>query len=126
MIRLIRRCLIIPQGDTGTFTIPIQGTMEAGDVALFSIYDPLTRTNLLVLKGEVDSTNNVLNFNFIPENTLNIEPSNRYQWDITIYRGAVYNEETQKITSATTVDSYYAAFKLPTCDIRTVTSNVQK
>ena len=126
MIRLIQRRLIIPQGDTGTFTIPIQGTMGEHDIALLSIYDPLTRTTLKNLEGTVDSENNVLNFNFAREDTLGIEPSNKYLWDITIYRNAEYNRETEQLISADTIDSYYSAFRLPTCEIRVVTSNVQK
>ena len=126
MIRLIQRRLIIPQGDTGTFTIPIQGTMGENDKAILSVYDPLTQKTLFNKLGTVDSNNNVLNFNFIPEDTLQIEPSKRYLWDITIYRNALYDSENQKISHADTVDSYYAAFKLPTCEIRAVTSDVQK
>jgi len=42
MIRLVRRALIIPQGDTGTFTIPTLGEVEEGDIAILSIYDTLT------------------------------------------------------------------------------------
>ena len=50
MIRLIQRRLIIPQGDTGTFTIPTQGTVEQGDKAIFAIYDNLThKTALFVI-----------------------------------------------------------------------------
>ena len=124
MIRLIQRRLIIPQGDTGTFTIPIQGTMGANDVAILSIYDPLTQKTVKNMTGVVDSTNNVLNFNFVPADTLDIEPSKRYLWDITIYRTATFVEG--KITSASSIDSYYAAFKLPTCEIRAVTTDVQK
>ena len=54
MIRLIQRRLIIPQGDTGTFTIPVQGSMTANDVAILSIYDPLTRTTVLNKDGELN------------------------------------------------------------------------
>ena len=42
MIRLIGRRLIIPRGDTGTFTIPTHGEVGEGDIAILSIYDPLT------------------------------------------------------------------------------------
>jgi hypothetical protein len=42
MIRLIQRRLIIPRGDTGSFTIPTLGDVSNGDVAVFSIYDALT------------------------------------------------------------------------------------
>jgi len=43
MIRLIQRRLIIPRGDTGSFTIPALKSMQPEDVAVFSIYDPLTK-----------------------------------------------------------------------------------
>lgn len=126
MIRLIQRRLIIPQGDTGTFNIPVQGTMESNDVAILAIYDPLTQTTILNKQGTVNE--NILTFDFISTDTLNIEPSKRYLWDIILYRGSItYNTETHKIEGTpTSVDSYYAAFKLPTCEIRAVTADVQK
>jgi len=87
MIRLIQRKLIIPQGDTGTFTIPTQGSVSEGDVAIFSIYDTLTHTT--VLEKEINATQETLTFNFTTEDTLKIEPDDkevggRYRWDITI------------------------------------------
>lgn len=124
MIRLIQRRLIIPQGDTGNFTIPMQGSMGQNDIAILSIYDPLTKTTILNREGVTGD--NAITFSFIASDTINIEPSKRYLWDIKIYRGALYDSAAQKITSADSVDSYYAAFKLPTCEIRTVTSDVQK
>ena len=124
MIRLIQRRLIIPQGDTGTFTIPTQGDVSANDIAILAIYDPLTHTTVCQLK--IDATPNTLEFNFAREDTINIEPSNRYVWDVTIYRNATYDNENNILIHADTADSYYAAFSLPTCEIRTVTPNVQK
>lgn len=124
MIRLIQRRLIIPQGDTGSLTIPIQGTMENTDIAILAIYDPLTQTCLKNIKGIVND--NILTFNFSRTDTLNIEPSKRYLWDVIIYRNASYDEDTLKITEAESVDSYYSAFRLPICEIRTVASDVQK
>ena len=47
MIRLVQRRLIIPQGDTGTFTIPTQGTVNEGDIAIFAIYDTLPHKTVL-------------------------------------------------------------------------------
>lgn len=114
MIRLIQRRLIIPQGDSGTFTIPTQGTVEQGDKAILAIYDNLTHTT--VLEKEIDATSDTLTFTFESEDTINIEPDDRgsrYSWDITLIRG-------------TDVDSYYAAFGLPPCVIKRVTRNVQK
>ena len=115
MIRLIQRRLIIPQGDTGTFTIPTQGPVSQGDKAILAIYDNLTHET--VLEKEIDATNDTLTFNFESEDTLNIEPDNRgrrYSWDITLIRNG--NEQT--------IDSYYAAFGLPSCVIKQVTRNV--
>ena len=124
MIRLIQRRLIIPRGDTGTFSIPMQGTMGENDVAILSVFEPLTHRTLFNKIGITED--NVLKFNFVAADTLNEEPSKRYLWDIAIYRNAVYTLDPVEVTSAETVDSYYAAFKLPTCEIRTVTTDVQK
>jgi len=46
MIRLINRRLIIPRGDTGTFTVPLIASATAADVAVFTIFDCLTHTKL--------------------------------------------------------------------------------
>ena len=124
MIRLIQRRLIIPQGDTGTFTIPMQGTMEQGDRAIFSIYDNLTRT--VVLEKEMIPDGNTLSYNFASEDTLGIEPDDRgsrYSWDVTIQRNPLYDENEQLI-HYDSIDSYYAAFSLPPCIIKRVTRHV--
>ena len=74
MIRLIQRRLIIPQGDTGTFSIPMQGTMEENDRALISIYDNLTHT--VVLEKEMEQKENTLSYTFASEDTIGLEPDN--------------------------------------------------
>lgn len=126
MIRLIQRRLIIPQGDTGKFTIPLQGTMEENDRAIISIYDNLTHTT--VLEKEMTPENNTLSYTFKTEDTINIEPDDRgsrYVWDITIQRDPLYDENNELI-HYDSVDSYYAAFDLPPCVIKKVTRDVQK
>ena len=120
MIRLIRRRLIIPRGDTGIFTIPTQGTVEEGDIAIFSLYDPLTRTT--VLEKKIDATNETLSFGFTYNDTVNLTPK-KYLWDIKIYKHPEYDEEN-KLIGGEEVNSYYAAFSLPVCEIREVTQNV--
>lgn len=120
MIRLIRRRLIIPRGDTGIFTIPTQGTVEDGDIAVFSLYDPLTRTT--VLEKIINATNETLSFAFSYDDTVNLIPK-RYLWDIKLYRGPKYDEEG-KIIGGDEIDSYYAAFSLPVCEIKEVPQNV--
>lgn len=128
MIRLIGRKLIIPQGDTGTFTIPTQGEVSNGDKAIFAIYDTLTHTT--VREKEINITDSVetLTFNFLTEDTLNIEPDDRgsrYVWDIVIKRAAKY-DANENLISGPSVDSYYAAFTLPPCVIKRVTRDVQE
>lgn len=124
MIRLVQRRLIIPQGDTGTFTIPTQGTVSQGDVAIFSIYDNLTHQT--VLEKQIDATPETLTFNFETEDTMAIEPDDRgsrYSWDITIMRDPI-RDEHENLIHYDTIDSYYAAFGLPACVIKRVTRNV--
>ena len=131
MIRLIQRRLIIPQGDTGEFTIPTQGTVSNGDVAILAIYDNLTHTT--VLEKQIEATAETLTFNFESKDTATLEPNDsdyyysnvkRYSWDITIMRGPSINEEGE--TEYSQIDSYYAAFDLPPCIIKRVTRNVQR
>ena len=83
MIRVIQRRLIIPCGDTGTFTLPLLPTASDGDRAVFSIYDPLTKTTLL--QKEAIASEGKIDFEFISTDTKDIEPSDRYQWDVRIY-----------------------------------------
>ena len=124
MIRIVQRRLIIPQGDTGTFTIPTQGSVSIGDKAILAIYDNLTHKT--VLEKETDATNDALTFTFETADTINIEPDdrgNRYSWDITLMRSP---EIVEGKTVYGDIDSYYSAFKLPPCIIKKVTRNVQE
>lgn len=118
MIRVIQRRLIIPCGDTGTFTLPLLSTAEQGDIAVFSIYDPLTKKTLLQKKVTVEG--NEISFEFERSWTIDIEPSDRYEWDVRIYHEPVYaNDDNTTIPiDATAIDSYYSAFLLPPCEIR--------
>lgn len=123
MIRLIQRRLVIPRGDTGSFTIPTLGTVNSGDKAVLAIYDPLTRTT--VCTKVADANGETLEFQFVREDTVNIEPSDRYEWDIIIYRSPVLDEKGIPI-NGTSIDSYYAAFgiSMPKCVIKQVAQNV--
>ena len=136
MIRLIRRRLIIPRGDTGNFTIPVQGTTENGDVAVFSLYDPLTRTVVLEKKIDLGDSAQEINIIFDRDDTVNLIPK-KYFWDIKMYykptkyktkEGEIIDAEDKTEddipVDAQEIDSYYAAFSLPVCEIREVTQNV--
>lgn len=124
MIRVVQRKLIIPQGDTGEFTIPTQGIVSEGDVAILAIYDNLEHKT--VLEKKIAATAETLTFKFETEDTLNIEPEergNRYSWDIVIQRNPLY-DDNDELVHYDDVDSYYAAYKLPPCVIKRVTRNV--
>ena len=123
MIRLVGRKLIIPQGDTGSFTIPTLVDVSEGDHAVLAIYDNLT--HITVCEKKIPATAETLTFNFVPEDTKNIEPEEkggRYTWDITIFRNESLNENNEPVYEH--IDSYYSAYKLPQCIIKRVTRNV--
>ena len=123
MIRLIGRRLIIPRGDTGTFTIPTQGAIDGPTVAILGIYDPLTKE--IHELAPVNVTGETITFEFTHADTANLEPSDRYQWDIKIYRGDLQYQDNQLI-GASQIDSYYAAFgnSMPKCVIKQVATHV--
>lgn len=116
MIRLIKRRLIIPRGDTGSFSIPTQGTVSENDIAIFTIFNPMTRKTELI--KIIQASAPTLTFSFNSEDTYNIEPG-KYNWDVTIYKEPQYDEEGVLI-GAIEVNSYYSAFKLPICEITEV------
>ena len=121
MIRLIQRRLIIPRGDTGSFTIPIQGTVENGDIAVFSIFDPMT--HITVLEKEIPLTGaETLTVPFVHSDTVKLTPK-KYVWDIKIYKNPQRDEESLLI-GGDEIKSYYAAFSLPVCEIKEVAQNV--
>ncbi len=124
MIRLIQRRLIIPRGDTGSFTIPLQGTVEGNDTAVFYIYDPMTKKSVHAIKGTIDD--DIITINFTREDTADLEPK-KYLWDIVLYKNPQYeegDEEQIRPIDGDEINSYYAAFSLPICDIREVTQDV--
>jgi hypothetical protein len=124
MIRLIQRRLIIPRGDTGSFSIPALDTVEDGDIAVFSIYDTLTHKT--VFEKRIAATDSTLTIPFEHEDTVHLQPK-KYLWDIKIYKNPVYedeNDETSPLIGGEKIDSYYAAFSLPICEIKEVAQDV--
>ena len=117
MIRLIQRRLIIPRGDTGSFSIPINNEVKDGDIAVFSIYDPMTR--LTVFEKEIELTEGLDTLNIsLTHSETDIIPK-KYLWDIKIYNNPVRDEDDVLI-DGDEINSYYAAFSLPICEIREV------
>ena len=65
-----------------------------------------------LLQKEVAVSGTELNFEFSSADTKEIEPSDRYQWDVRIYHSPVDENDKEQI------DSYYSAFSLPPCEIK--------
>ena len=99
MIRLIKRRLIVPRGDTGSFTIPTLTTVEEGDL-----------------------TEDTITVYFTYNDTVNLK-AGKYFWDIKLYLGPKYDEDN-KLCGGDEVHSYYAGFELPIFEVREITQNV--
>ena len=122
MIRAILGRIIIPRGDTGNFCIPNIAYTEEGDVAVFSVYDRLTKKT--ILEKIIDATKDTLMVSFEHQDTVNLEPG-KYYWDIKIYSGPIYDEE-HILVDGEEITSYYSGFSLPIFEITEVAENVPR
>lgn len=113
MIRVIQRRLIIPRGDTGTFTVPALSPGQAGSVGVFTIFDPITKTR--IFQKQVELQENVFNIEFGHGDTVNLQAGD-YLWDIKFYKNPIFADN--KVIDGEEIDSYYAAFQTPKCEIR--------
>lgn len=113
MIRMIQRHLIIPRGDTGSFTIPALVTPDVNDAVVFSIFDPLTRKK--IFQKRLTDIEQTINIAFDHSETINLQPG-KYVWDIRYYKNPVIEDD--EIVDADEINSYYAGFSLPVCEIR--------
>ena len=102
MIRLLKRRLIIPRGDSGSFSIPTLGIISENDIAVFGIFDPLTHETK-VLKM-IKATTPSLTFTLETKDTINLAPK-KYNWDVTIYHQPEIDEDGELI-GAKEVNSY--------------------
>ena len=118
MIRLIQRRLIIPRGDTGSFSIPVLKQPNAGDIAVFTIFDCSTRTRMF--QKQVAAEGDTISIAFTHTDTVNLKPG-KYFWDIKFYTNPVFVED--ELVDGTEVDSYYAGYSLPDCEIRETADN---
>lgn len=110
MIRLAHRRLIIPRGDTGSFTVPAIFNKE-NSIAVFSIFNAHKR----IWTHEFPIENNKILITFSHEDTRNL-PIGLYYWDIKTYVNPKYDENNLLI-DGDEVHSYYAAYRLPECEI---------
>ena len=118
MIRIIQRRLIIPRGDTGSFSIPVLKQPNAGDIAVFTIFDCSTRTRMFQKQVAVEG--DTISIAFTHTDTVNLKPG-KYFWDIKFYANPVFVED--ELVDGVEVDSYYAAYSLPDCEIRETADN---
>lgn len=110
MIRLAHRRLIIPRGDTGSFSVPAL-TSGANVIAVFSIFTKEKR----IWTHEYPVEDGMVRINFEHEDTENF-PIGKFFWDIKIYVNPRYDEDNVLI-DGDEVHSYYAGFQLPECEI---------
>ena len=87
--------------------------MEGEGVAVFSIINPITYE--LIFQKEIIAENNILKISFTHNETVNL-PIGRYVWDIKYYINPIY--ENGQIVDGSEVNSYYAGFSLPVCEIK--------
>jgi hypothetical protein len=113
MIRMIQRRLIIPRGDTGSFFIPYLKAINPGDVAVFTIFDIKTKTK--IYQKLIAAEGDILNIAFTHGDTVNLKPG-KYLWDIKFYTNPQIIDD--ELVNGDEVDSYYAGFSLPECEIR--------
>lgn len=124
MIRLIQRRLIIPRGDTGSFSIPFLTTATSSDIAVFTIFDAATRTK--IFEKRLGAGGDVLTIEFSHNETVNLKPGT-YLWDIKFYKNPQFvkdDYDNDVLINGDEVDSYYAGFKLPICEIRETGDNL--
>ena len=113
MIRLVQRRLIIPRGDTGSFSIPALITTDETSIAVFTIFDPATR--LKVYEKQVAVDGDILTISFTHNDTVNLAAGN-YMWDIKFYKNPVF--VNNELVNGEEINSYYAGYSLPACEIR--------
>ena len=94
MIRLVGTRLTLPKGDTGFFMLPIRGQVDKGDIAVFSVKDPLTRTT--VVEKYLNAFGTHLLIHIEHEDTMNLA-AGKYFWDVKIYRSPIFDEDSLEI-----------------------------
>lgn len=114
MIRLVQRRLIIPRGDTGSFSLPVLPNLNTGNAAVFTIMD-LMRQKKIYQKQITDIDGDTFTVRFEHEDTVNM-PVGKYYWDIKFYQNPVIADNI--VIDGDEIDSYYAAFTLPECEVR--------
>lgn len=112
MIRLIKQRLIIPKGDTGSFSIPaLENVPKENTIAIFSIFN---NDEVIYSQTQIVDQDTVT-FTLEHEDTVGLKLG-VYSWDIKVYVNPRYNENNLLI-DGDQVHSYYTGFKTPECEI---------
>ena len=119
MIRMVQRKLIIPRGDTGTFSIPVLPSTNIENVAVFTIFNLLDKTK--IFQKIVQPSGKEIVIDFTHGDTVNL-PVGNYVWDIKFYQNPIIVDN--ELIDGEEVNSYYAAFSLPACEIRQTGDNL--
>lgn len=123
MIRVIRRRIILPRGDTGSFSIPsLIDEGQEGAIAVFSVLNPLTR--MVLFEKIVSAESKIITIPFLHEDTVNL-PAGKYKWDLKIYINPQYDED-RVLIGGQEIHSYYSAFSLPTFILSEVAEHVPR
>jgi len=69
----------------------------------------------LVTEKRIDNVTDTIEISLTHEDTVNL-PIGKFLWDIKFYNNPVF--EDGKLVSGEEIDSYYAAYKMPECEIR--------
>lgn len=120
MIRLIGSRIIVPQGDTGIFMLPLKDMPTGEDVAVFSVKDIMTKET--VIEKNVAITGAYFAVELKNQDTKNLS-AGKYIWDIKMYHNPVYDDDGI-IIDAMEINSYYSAFKQPLFIIKEVAKDV--
>lgn len=115
MIRLVGKKLIIPRGDTGSFSIPVITNFTQSDAAIFTIIDLKTNKKIKSITCQFNNNDNTFTISFTHQQTVNL-PVGKFYWDIKSYKNPTYTDE--QLTGGVEIDSYYAAYQLPVCQVR--------
>lgn len=121
MLRVIGNRVILPERDTGIFSLPLYKRFRNSDsIAIFSIYDPLYRKTIFEKKAII--MDNLIIVDLAAEETKDLKAGN-YKWDVKMYYKPQYDDD-ENLIGGEQVDSYYAAYRLPSFIIKEVGKDV--
>lgn len=120
MLRMIGTKIIIPKGDTGSFSVPKQEEDDREVLAKFIVQDPLTLN--IVIEKEIFLDENCFIVEIERSDTVSLV-AKKYFWDIKTYFNPIFDDDNILI-DAEEINSYYSAFNHPQFIIKEVAKDV--